>query len=80
MLDAAVETLPSDVSLTNRPRPPRLRDRRPCGQDNRDLIVMGSGGRSEIKLLLLGSVSHDALQTSPVPVLVVQAQVREAAG
>jgi nucleotide-binding universal stress UspA family protein len=82
MFDAAVETLPSDLSLTkvvDHGRPASaIVDR--AVRDNRDLSVMGSRGRNEIKSLLLGSVSHDVLQTSPVPVLVVQAQVPEAAG
>lgn len=73
MLDAALATVPEEVAaekvLARGSPASSILDQ--VGAGNHDLVVMGSRGRGDVKSLLLGSVSHDVLQASPVPVLVI---------
>lgn len=73
LLDRAIDALPQDVSVTKilthgRPAERILEQLR---TGHHDLVVMGSRGRGDIRSLLLGSVSHQVLNASPTPVLIV---------
>ena len=81
ILDKAAASVPDDVAMSS-----VLLEGRPSGalatqiRDGRhDLVAMGSRGLGEFRSLLLGSVSHELLQTSPVPVLVVHLPTDEQA-
>jgi nucleotide-binding universal stress UspA family protein len=74
MLDAAVSavsgvTVATVVAYGQASR--AIVDQVKCGEH--DLVVMGSRGRGNVRSLLLGSVSHQVLQTSPAAVLIVHA-------
>lgn len=73
LLDGAIELVPRDVSVLKvlaegTPAQAILAQAR---KDRSDLIVVGSRGRGEMASMLLGSVSHQVLQHSGIPVLVV---------
>ena len=71
----AVALVPDDVPVTTlisrRPIRTALMKAAACG--DYDVLVMGSRGRRALAASLLGSVSHHALNHSPIPVLIVHA-------
>jgi nucleotide-binding universal stress UspA family protein len=76
VLREAVRRVPDGVSLST-VLSPELAKRSLLHQietGQHDLVVMGSRGRGALRSVLLGSVSHYALNHSPVPVLIVHAE------
>jgi nucleotide-binding universal stress UspA family protein len=75
VMRCAVSRVPDDVPVTTlisrRPIRAALMKAVACG--DYDLLVMGSRGRRALAASLLGSVSHYALNHSPIPVLIVHA-------
>ena len=74
ILEQAQTNVPADVRATarvldGRPGEAIVRQVR-AGQH--DLVVMGSRGRGELRSMVLGSVSHQVLHDSPVPVLIAR--------
>jgi len=76
MLQEAASKLPDGVDAATAllHGPPAMAIVEKVRSSGSDLVVMGSRGRGDVRSVLLGSVSHEVLHTSPVPVLVVHAQ------
>jgi nucleotide-binding universal stress UspA family protein len=81
-LEHAVQTVPASVPVTKILSEEPIRHAL-CEQlrsGRHDLLVMGSRGRGAVSASLLGSVSHYALNHSPIPVLIVHADDDDAQG
>ena len=76
----AVGRVPDDLPVTTQisRRPIRSALMKTLRSGDYDLLVMGSRGRRALAASLLGSVSHYALNHSPIPVLIVHADPEEA--
>jgi len=72
----ARDRVPDDLRVTAvlSEQPIRLALIRQINEGGHDLAVMGSRGRGAVRAALLGSVSHNVLHHSPVPVLIVHAE------
>ncbi len=79
-LRAAVDRVPPTIPVVDilTPDPIRHALARQFEAGRHDLLVMGSRGRGAVSASLLGSVSHYALNHSPIPVLVVHAEEEDA--
>ena len=75
IMQRAVDRVPDDIPVTTiiSRRPIRTALMRAVKSGDYDLLVMGSRGRRALAASLLGSISHYALNHSPIPVLIVHA-------
>jgi nucleotide-binding universal stress UspA family protein len=80
VMRCAVERVPDDVPVTTviSRRTIRTALMNALQSGDHDLLVMGSRGRRALAASLLGSVSHYALNHSPIPVLIVHADPEQA--
>jgi nucleotide-binding universal stress UspA family protein len=67
--DRVPHDVPVSTVLTEQPI--RTAVIRQIEEGHHDLVVLGSRGRGAVRSSLLGSVSHNILHHSPVPVLIV---------
>jgi nucleotide-binding universal stress UspA family protein len=79
VMRGAVRRVPDDVPVTTliSRKPIRSALMKAAASGKYDLLVMGSRGRRALASSLLGSVSHHALNHSPIPVLIVHADPEE---
>jgi nucleotide-binding universal stress UspA family protein len=75
VLRSARDRVPDDLPVTTilSDRPIRAALTEQIHRGRHDLIAMGSRGRGAVRAALLGSVSHYALNHTPIPALIVQA-------
>jgi nucleotide-binding universal stress UspA family protein len=73
----AVESVPDDVGVTSRLEHGPIAESilRIAGEDDHDLLVMGSHGHSRVRRALLGSVSERLLHAATIPVLMMRAEL-----
>jgi nucleotide-binding universal stress UspA family protein len=76
LLKKALESVPESVSVSTiaSTKPARMAILSQVKEGNHDLVVLGSRGRGAVRSVLLGSVSHDVLHHSSIPVLIVHAE------